>query len=124
MTRQITILVVVVVIAAGSLGRVQAQKVRVKADPTYAPARTTWGDPDLQGVWSYNDDVSTPFERASELGTKAEFGDEELSAVLAERARRDVERAPTIGGETGAGPTHWYEFWNRESRRTSKVIDP
>jgi hypothetical protein len=86
--------------------------------------RTAWGDPDLQGMWSYNDDVNTPLERSTELGAKAEFGDEELAAVLAERARRNVERAPTIGGETGAGPTHWYEFWNAKSVRTSKIIDP
>ena len=97
---------------------------RPKPETTYVAPHTEWGDPDLQGVWSYNDDVSTPFERPTELGTKAEFGDEELAAVLAERARRDVERAPTIGGETGAGPTHWYEFWNGKSKRTSKVIDP
>ena len=38
--------------------------------------------------------------------------------------RRNVERAPTIGGETGAGPVHWYEFWEAKSARTSRVIDP
>jgi hypothetical protein len=68
--------------------------------------------------------VDTPFERPGNLGGKAEFGDEELAAVLAERAKRNVERAPTIGGETGAGPTHWYEFWNAKSVRTSKIVDP
>ena len=98
--------------------------VRLKPDPTYAAPRTPWGDPDLQGMWSYNDDVNTPFERSSELGGKTEFGDEELAEVLAERAKRNVERAPTIGGETGAGPTHWYEFWNAKSTRTSKIVDP
>jgi hypothetical protein len=90
----------------------------------YAVPRTAWGDPDIQGFWSYNDDVNTPFERPSELGGKVEFGDEELAAILEERARRNVERAPTIGGETGAGPTHWYEFWNARSARTSKIVDP
>ena len=91
---------------------------------SYSAPRTAWGDPDIQGFWSYNDDVNTPFERPGELSGKVEFGDEELAAVLEERARRNVERAPTIGGETGAGPTHWYEFWNAKSTRTSKVIDP
>ena len=62
-------------------------EVRLKPDTTYAPPRTAWGDPDLQGTWSYNDDVDTPFERAGGLGAKAEFGDEELAAVLEERAR-------------------------------------
>ena len=95
-----------------------------KAAATYAVPRTAWGDPDIQGFWSYNDDVNTPLERPSELGGKAEFGDEELAAVLEERARRNVERAPTIGGDTGAGPTHWYEFWSARSVRTSKIVDP
>jgi hypothetical protein len=98
--------------------------VSVIGQSKYAPPRTAWGDPDLQGMWSYNDDVDTPLERPGNLGGKAEFGDEELAAVLAERAKRNVERAPTIGGETGAGPTHWYEFWNARSVRTSKIIDP
>ena len=91
---------------------------------SYSAPRTAWGDPDIQGFWSYTDDVNTPFERPGELSGKVEFGDEELAALLEERARRNVERAPTIGGETGAGPTHWYEFWNAKSTRTSKVIDP
>jgi hypothetical protein len=105
-------------------GQSAKPEVRSKPDTTYAAPRTAWGDPDLQGMWSYNDDVNTPFERSSELGGKAEFGDEELAAVLADRAKRNVERAPSIGGETGAGPTHWYEFWNARSVRTSKIIDP
>jgi len=71
--------------------------VRLKRDATYSVPRTAWGDPDLQGFWSYNDDVDTPLERPSDLGGKSEFGDEELAAVLAERARRNVVRAPTIG---------------------------
>jgi len=91
---------------------------------SYSAPRTAWGDPDIQGFWSYNDDVDTPFERPGALSGKAEFGDEELAAILEERAQRNVERAPTIGGETGAGPTHWYEFWNAKSTRTSKIIDP
>jgi hypothetical protein len=92
--------------------------------PQYTPPRTPWGDPDFQGVWSFNDDVSTPFERPDDLAAKPDLDDEELAALLAERARRNVERAPTIGGETGAGPVHWYEFWNSTSTRPSRIIDP
>ena len=98
--------------------------VAVSAQSKWTASHTAWGDPDLQGVWSYNDDVNTPFERPGELAGKQEFGDEELAALLEERARRNVERAPTIGGETGAGPVHWYEFWNATSTRPSRVVDP
>jgi len=92
---------------------------------TWTASRTPWGDPDLQGIWSYNDDVDTPFERPSELAGKQVVEDaEEADALLTARARRNVERAPTIGGETGAGPVHWYEFWSAKSTRTSRVVDP
>jgi hypothetical protein len=112
------------VLVAGLLAVVGVSGQSRRPGGAYAPPRTAWGDPDLQGMWSYNDDVNTPFERPAELGGKAEFGGAELAAVLEERARRNVLRAPTIGGDTGAGPTHWYEFWNAKSARTSKVIDP
>ncbi len=98
--------------------------VSLSAQSRWTPSRTSWGDPDLQGIWSYNDDVNTPFERPGELAGKPVVGDEELAALLEERAKRNVERAPTIGGETGAGPVHWYEFWNAKSARTSRIIDP
>ena len=68
--------------------------------------------------------MNTPFERPTNLSDKQDLGDAELEELLEERARRNVERAPTIGGETGAGPVHWYEFWNSKSTRTSRVIDP
>ena len=37
---------------------------------SYSAPRTAWGDPDIQGFWSYNDDVNTPFERPGELSGK------------------------------------------------------
>jgi hypothetical protein len=101
-----------------------AQSARQTGATKYTAPLTPWGDPDLQGVWSFNDDVSTPFERPNDLGVKDELEDEELAALLKERERRNIERAPTIGGETGAGPVHWYEFWNSTSTRPSRVIDP
>jgi hypothetical protein len=118
MSLRLTVSAVASILAAGVF------TASVIGQSKFVPPRTAWGDPDMQGMWSYNDDVDTPFERPGNLGGKAEFGDEELAAVLADRAKRNVDRAPTIGGETGAGPTHWYEFWNAKSVRTSKIVDP
>ena len=115
--------VVVVVVGVTAVGP-SAQRAAERQTQRYSAPRTAWGDPDLQGVWSYNDDVSTPLERPDNLAGKPELDDDELAALLEERARRNAERAPTIGGETGAGPVHWYEFWNSTSTRTSRVIDP
>ena len=35
----------------------------------WTPTRTSWGDPDLQGIWNFA--TSTPLERPAELGEKA-----------------------------------------------------
>jgi len=89
-----------------------------------AVPRTPWGDPDLQGVWSSDAESGVPFERPTELGTKASFTTEEFEQVLDEREAQRADRAPTLGGVTGAGPTHWFEDWGQRSNRTSLVIDP
>jgi hypothetical protein len=86
--------------------------------------RTPWGDPDLQGVWSSDSEAGVPFERPTELGQKAALSDEELEQVLDDREAQRAERAPTLGGVTGAGPTHWFEDWGQKSNRTSLVVDP
>jgi hypothetical protein len=89
----------------------------------FSVPRTPWGDPDLQGVWSSDDEAGVPFERP--LGqTKAKVDGDELDALLEERAHQRADTAPTIGGVTGAGPVHWYENWGRTSARTSLVVDP
>jgi len=63
-------------------------------------------------------------ERPAELGEKASLSAAEFEQVLDEREAQRAERAPTLGGVTGAGPTHWFEDWGQKSNRTSLVIDP
>jgi hypothetical protein len=94
-----------------------------RSAPTSVP-RTPWGDPDLQGVWSSDSEAGVPFERPQDLGGKATFTVEELEQVEQEREDQRADRAPTLGGVTGAGPTHWFEDWGQKSNRTSLVIDP
>jgi hypothetical protein len=93
--------------------------VKAKAVP-----RTPWGDPDLQGVWTSDEESGVPFERPSGLGSKEVLEGEELDRALEQRETQRAAAAPLAGGETGAGPTHWYENWGRKSPRTSMVIDP
>src|SRR6058998_3383293 len=56
-----------------------------------APARTAWGDPDLQGVYTFA--TQTPVERPKELAGKAFYTEAELKelAARAEAARRSRE---------------------------------
>ena len=91
---------------------------------TKAIPKTPWGDPDLQGVWSSDDESGVPFERPNGLGNKDVLEGEELDRALEQREEQRAETAPVVGGETGAGPTHWYENWGRRSPRTSMVVDP
>ena len=88
------------------------------AEPTtWAPSRTPWGDPDLQGVW--NNTVNTPLERPAALAGQEFLTEEE---VAAREARRDAERAPRAG-DTGT----YNNFW-RDTRilstRTALIADP
>jgi len=48
---------------------------------TFQVARTSWGDPDLQGI--YNTATITPFERPVELGEKAFYTTEEVAEIEA-----------------------------------------
>ena len=64
-------------------------------------ARTSWGDPDMQGVWVSSTVVGVPFERPEALGTRAELTDEELAARHAAAAAR--VRPKLIP------PAHWSE---------------
>jgi hypothetical protein len=87
-------------------------------------SRTPWGDPDLQGVWTSDEESGVPFERPESVAGRDVLEGAELEALLEQREVRRAETAPVVGGITGAGPTHWYENWGRRSPRTSLVIDP
>jgi hypothetical protein len=91
-----------------------------------AVARTPWGDPDLQGVWTSA--TRAPFQRPVEYGNREFLSDEEFAkrdADLAKQAR-DTEAAPSPRrpGQTGGGPEHWYERGQNTSRRTSIIVEP
>jgi len=78
--------------------------------------RTAWGDPDLQGVWTYA--TMTPLERPRDV-TKAVFTEQEA----AEFERQTNERQAT--GNNTAGPDWWDPGTRRlVDRRTSLIVDP
>ena len=56
--------------------------------------RTPWGDPDIQGLFTTDDELGVPFERPAAMGTRetvtdAEFADREAQA--ARQAATDAE---------------------------------
>ena len=58
--------------AAGQTPAAKPFKVPVS---TYTPAKTPWGDPDIQGVWDNHSTV--PLERPTRLGDKKTYTDED-----------------------------------------------
>jgi hypothetical protein len=106
------------------IARGQREATRAAASRTVA--RTTWGDPDLQGIWNYGIDV--PLERTQEFGRRLMLTDEEVAkrgeAQL--QRRREIDGGRTAPGPGGAGG-NYNRFWTdvlRPSRQTSLVIDP
>ncbi len=98
---------------------------------SWTTPRTPWGDPDLQGIFTTDDELGVPFERPEQFGTREVVTEEEFSEREAQAQRQaaaDSEEfvAPSAGGRGGGGvgpPSHWIER-GRPSRRTSIVIDP
>jgi len=97
-----------------------------QAAATSAAPKTSWGHPDLQGLWTSTGMAGVPIERPKRFGNRATLTDEELAErrSRAEKAAKDekVDRQGQVGNEQG--PTHWYEWYRRESRATSLIIDP
>ena len=89
-----------------------------------AGAKTPWGDPDLQGVWTSDSNSTVPFERPDAFAGKEVLDGRELIQVQQEREQSRARTAPNAGGITGAGPVHWYEHFGAKSIRTSLVVAP
>src|SRR5262245_3887758 len=96
---------------------------------------TPWGDPDLQGTWSSEAELSVPFERAAQYGDRRFLSDAEFAQRQKQTASQlqsdssefdvftaDTRNAGAVGSATSP-PPHWLER-GKASRRTSLVIDP
>jgi hypothetical protein len=93
-------------------------------DPSFTLPRTSWGDPDLQGVWDYR--TITPLERRTELGDRALYTDEEV-AQLEGRAAKRLDQPPDENTPANLVHAEYVTDPGRhvdESRRTSLIIDP
>jgi hypothetical protein len=109
----------------------RAQEPSVSDSAGSVVPRTPWGDPDLQGVFTTDDELGVPFERPEQFGDRALVTDQEFAEREAQARRQatiDAEEfvAPRVAGRGGDGtgpPAHWLER-GKPSKRTSLVIDP
>ena len=92
--------------------------------------QTSWGDPDLQGIWS--NPVVTPLERAEAYGMREFLTAEEIAE--AEREILELTRQPGRDNREDAGTErdvarayqdHWFGDPSlTRGRRSSMIIDP
>jgi hypothetical protein len=134
----VTAAVMTVVLLSAAPGARQAQPASRPAQPGpsaragWSAPRTPWGDPDVAGIFTTDDELGVPFERPEQFAGRETVTEEEFTqraAQLRQQADADSEefvvpRAP--GGPEGGGtgpPSHWLER-GQPSRRTSIVVDP
>ena len=98
-----------------------------QAPARHSAARTPWGDPDLQGLWT--NATITPFERPSNLGGKPVLTEQEAAEY--EKQTIEARDADNRGGGRDADLGRAYnQFWYERgtkvvgTRRTSLVVDP
>jgi hypothetical protein len=110
-------------LGAGSIAFVLVTPIAAAAQSSRTPgawgsARTPWGDPDLQGIWTNN--TATPFERPAELSGRERLTEAEVTALQ----EQDRQRAAQNNQGAVSGPEHWYEHHGVRSEQTSLVVDP
>jgi hypothetical protein len=105
----------------------QTARPAAKAGKPYLPPKTPWGDPDVSGVFTNNDESNIPFERPDQFeGRRLEdVGEDELVDLRAERNQLALERAPQLGGAPGIhNPVHWFENFDARNSRAWLVTEP
>jgi hypothetical protein len=87
-----------------------------KTGAKYTPPKTSWGEPDLQGIWPLNHLIAVPLERPRQFGTKASLTDEELgkAQTALEARNKRFESGPIPAADTS----------KRVMRQTSLIVDP
>ncbi|RPH63532.1 MAG: hypothetical protein EHM89_03805 [Acidobacteria bacterium] len=131
MNAQTVLAVGTLTIVTATVGLAPLQGSAQQNSTAYTAPRTPWGDPDLQGVFTTDDELGVPFERPEQFGARALVTDAEFAEREAQARRQsatDAEEfvAPRVAGRGGDGtgpPAHWLER-GKPSRRTSLVIDP
>ena len=113
-------------VLAGVIGLLELAQVPVAGQDRDA-LRTTWGDPDLQGIWTTNYD--TPLERPARYADREFFTKEERAAIDSERARLLglYRRRSARGTEQDVGGAYDATIFLTHKHlgpRTSLIIDP
>ena len=91
------------------------------AQQTYSPPRTAWGDPDLQGVYTFA--TETPLQRPAALADKDRYTEAELQKIEQDLKKKHDDNIAT--NEHFSYNALWFVGdQGRPTGRTSLIIDP
>jgi hypothetical protein len=106
--------------AKGSAGPKAAAKAWVQP-------KTSWGDPDLQGLWPATDMINVPMQRPASFGTRAVLTEEEYAqrVTAAKRtAAADSEEFAPANAQPGINPPSYWLERGKPNYQASLVVDP
>ncbi len=115
-----------------------AASVAPSAEAESSAPRTSWGQPDLRGVWDFR--TITPLQRPEDLADREFLTEEEATDLEQEAVDRDADLLNRSAPRTEAGgnvdqgadgaPGFYNNFWLDQgtqtvgTRRTSLIVDP
>jgi hypothetical protein len=103
----------------------QTGSVTVANEASSSGSKTTWGEPDLQGIWT--DETDTPLQRSAKYANQEFFTPEQRAELDKERAAllgRDkrVERGTEL--DVAGAYSAVFMSMKRTGARTSMIVDP
>ena len=125
MTRRWLVRSVAAMVAAAWLMPALAAGQESASAPDATTLRTPWGDPDLQGIWSYA--TFTPLQRPATLAGREFLTPEEVAEQnLADATRASSERRDELSSDRDLALAYNQVWWDRgaSTGRTSLIVDP
>jgi len=100
---------------------------KTSSAPRTFPPRTSWGKPDLRGIWDYA--TITPLERPAELAGKEVFSEGEAAEYEKQTLERRNPDRRDGGAEADVGRAYnqfWWDYGTKVigTKRTSLIVDP
>ena len=104
------------------------QQTALYKNPNWKAPRTSWGDPDLAGIYSTDDETGTPMERPDDLEgfTLATITPEKIAEVVAERDRRFKAQVDSEAWRNSISPPPHliFDTFDRRNKRPWLITDP
>jgi hypothetical protein len=128
MTRRVLALMIVpaAMLATAPL-EAQTPVSKVTSSKTYSPPKTSWGDPDLQGLWPATEMIATPLQRPENFGERTVLTDEEFAERQKNSQRTaaaDSEEFLPVDDRVTIGPPAYWVERGKPNRQASLIVDP